>query len=155
MTIQPNDKIWDKAAVVELLETNDRAVVKAIKGLYARQTASEQSRQTTIEHNGRGFNSRDAGFLSDIARKLPRYNDNMTRRQLAASRKMLRKYWRQLLEMIEEQGGKTTLSTKPPKGEIAKPQIREVAIAPLPEDALTLSGEFKLPVTENPLWGAF
>ena len=106
-------KVWTKDSVIDLLDRNDKAVVSAIKGLYARQTEGEKASRNAVVLNGRGFNSKDAPFLSDIAKKLPRYNDNMTIRQKAASRKMLRKYWRQLLEMIEEKGG--VVSYKAPK----------------------------------------
>jgi hypothetical protein len=102
-------KVWRKDDVLELLARTDatgkKAVVNAIKGLYARQTEDERSDKTTRVSNGRGFNAKDARFLSDIAQKLPRYRDNMTDRQLYVARKMLRKYWRQLLEIIQEKGG--------------------------------------------------
>ena len=103
-------RIWRKDDVLELLTRRDatgkKAVVNAIKGLYARQTESEKADKTTRCSNGRGFNAKDARFLSSIAQALPRYHDNMTDRQLYVARKMLRKYWRQLLEIIEEKGGK-------------------------------------------------
>lgn len=98
-------KVWNKEAIVELLNTNDRAVVRAIKVLYARQTADEQSAEHTKHRNGVGFNGPDAAFLSSIAKALPRYNDRMTVRQIAKARRMLPKYWRQLLEEIESRQG--------------------------------------------------
>jgi len=98
-------KTWTREDVIDLLDASPKAVAKAIIQLYARQTADEQVTKDTKERNGRGFNSNDAPFLSDIAVKLPRYNNHMTPRQLAAARKMLRKYARQLLEIIEENGG--------------------------------------------------
>lgn len=124
MSNQDTVKIWTKDSVIALLNTNNKAVVKAIKGLNARQTAEERSERTAKITNGRGFNKRDAAFLCDIAAKLPRYNDNMTPRQLYVARIKLRKYWRQLLEMIEENGGqvafpKGTKSASKPATEIA------------------------------------
>lgn len=99
-----NTKVWGRDEVVALLMRDDpvgkRAVTRALELLYKRQTATEQATLSTSERNGRGFNSRDAEFLSDIARKLPRYNGNMTRRQWMAVRDRLVKYWRQILEEI-------------------------------------------------------
>ena len=98
-------RVWRKDDVIALLDTSDKAVVTAIKGLYARQTETERADKTTRIANGRGFNAKDAPFLSDIAIKLPKYADRMTPKQLAVARKMFRKYWRQLLELIQEKGG--------------------------------------------------
>lgn len=104
--------IWTKDSVIALLRRNDKAVVAAIKNLNARQTETERAQGTAIVTNGRGFNKRDAQFLGDIARKLPRYNDHITDRQLYVARLKLAKYWRQLLEIIEEKGGQVAF----PKG---------------------------------------
>ena len=104
--------IWTKDSVIALLRRNDKAVVAAIKNLNARQTDSERASGTAIVTNGRGFNKQDAKFLCDIARKLPRHNDHMTDRQLYVARLKLTKYWRQLLEIIEEKGGQVAF----PKG---------------------------------------
>jgi hypothetical protein len=93
--------------------------------------------------NGRGFNSRDAEFLSDIAQKRPRYNDNVTDRQLARIRPMLRKYWRQLLEEIEERGGQVDYRAH----ERANAQTPKSVQAPVPVAA---------PVSTQPVqWGMF
>ncbi|CAO3459620.1 hypothetical protein [Azospirillum argentinense] len=108
-----NAKTWDKETIVQLLLTSDKAVVRAIKVLYARQTAAEQSAGDTLERNARGFNSADAAFLTSVARALPRYNDHMTPRQLWRARRLLPKYWRQLLEETAAKGG--VVMTKPVK----------------------------------------
>jgi len=130
-------KVWTKDDVLALLDTNKAAVVKALEALYARQTADERATLTTRVHNGRGFNSKDATFLSDVARKLPLYNRNITDRQLARVRPMLRKYWRQLLEEIEEKGGQVDYRAHEP----ANPQKRESVQAPAP--------------VATPQWGMF
>lgn len=98
-------RVWRKDDVIALLDASDKAVVNAIKGLYARQTEAERADKTTRIANGRGFNAKDAPFLSDIAIKLPKYSDRMTAKQLYVARKMLRKYWKQLLQIIQEKGG--------------------------------------------------
>lgn len=122
--------VWDKARVQNLIATNKGAVVRAIKVLYARQTADEQSIGETRVQNGRGFNSRDANFLTSIAKALPRYNDNMTDKQLRAARKMLPKYWRQLLEEIEEKGGQVNYGVK----RVIVDEVEEVDEPELPMD---------------------
>lgn len=119
-------KIWTPPLVLSLLATDDQAVVRAIKGLAARQTDAERAIGATKESNGRGFNAHDAPFLTDIARKLPLYNDRMTPKQLFRARQMLRKYTRQLLEIIQERGGLVEFA-KPAKRETAKAPIRETA----------------------------
>lgn len=98
-------RVWTRESVLDLLENNDRAVVSALKVLYSRQTTDEQQIGATKESNGRGFNARDAAVLTDIAQKLPRYNDRMTHRQILLVRGRLRKYVGQLLEEIELKGG--------------------------------------------------
>lgn len=126
-----SQRIWDRDAVVDLISRNDEALKRALVTLYNRQTPVEQEALQTTEHNGRGFNGRDAGFLSDIARKLPRYGNRMTARQTVAVRKALPKYWRQLLEEIESKGGLVDYGTRMAKepqdqagfAEIAKEQV--------------------------------
>lgn len=93
---------WNKDRVQNLIRTNDLALAKAVWEIFQRQTAAEQSSQQTIEHNGRGFTGVDAEFLSEIAKKLHRYHFRMTPRQIAVVRPKMLKYWRQLLEIIEE-----------------------------------------------------
>ncbi len=115
---------WNKDSVQALLARNDQAVTKALLTIFARQTAAEQASNQTVEHNGRGFTGTDAEFLSDIAKKLPRYNMRMTPRQMARVRSMIKKYWKQLLQEIEKKGGSVSYSVaksrKAVKDEIAK-----------------------------------
>lgn len=139
-----DERVWDRDQVVALLNTSKKAVVNAIKQLYARQTADEQASKMTRVSNGRGFNAKDAPFLSDIAKKLPRYNDNMTDRQLFVARKKLTKYWRQLLEVIEENGGQVSYTVKAPKREKAIEPLSEPAVSPVSEPALSTSGEWTI-----------
>lgn len=121
-------KVWDKDAVQQLIAVNDQALAKALWNIFQRQTAAEQSALQTIEHNGRGFTGTDAEFLSDVARRLPRYDFRMTPRQIAKVRPKMSKYWKQLLEVIEEKGGQ--VCKKAPKREKAKSSFSETAIPP-------------------------
>jgi len=108
-------KVWDKEKVLALLASSNLATGRALWSLYERQTADEQASNTTREHNGVGFNGRDAEFLSGIAKRLPNYGFTLTPKQLPHVRRALSKYTRQLLEVIEEKGGK--VNYKPPKSE--------------------------------------
>lgn len=107
------DQVWNKQAVHDLLDRSAAAVAKAVLTIYARQTAAEQAIGSTVEHNGRGFSGHDAEFLSSIATRLPQYDNRMTERQLAKVRPLMKRYWKQLLEAIEEKGGQVDL--KAPK----------------------------------------
>ena len=47
--------MWNKERIIELLETNDIAVARALVRLNAEQTADEQVQQQTKHKNNRGF----------------------------------------------------------------------------------------------------
>lgn len=95
-------KTWDKGAIHALLDESDAAVARALMTIYSRQTADEQSSETTKHHNGVGFTARDAAWLSDIAKKWQRYGRWASERQCNAVRRAIKKYWRQLLAEIAE-----------------------------------------------------
>lgn len=127
-------KVWDRDEIVTLLQKSDETLARAVLVLYARQTADEKCKSTTVEHNGRGFNAKDAGFLSSIARALPRYGNRLTYKQAVIVRKMVPKYWRQLLEEIELKGGRVSYGTKSLKSDVAKSAIIDTkAPEPVPE----------------------
>lgn len=131
MNAAVQQKVWDKASIIDLLETNDAAVIRALKSIYARQTADEQRTNDTRHRNGIGFTGADAPILSDIAQRLPRYNDHLTPKQLRLVRAKLRKYWRQLLEEVEAKGGQVSYR------EPAKRPISEAADQPFSEEVDT------------------
>ena len=100
----PRAKVWDRAAINELLLRNDRAVERALLVLLARQTDDEVTSQETRHRNSRGFSGVDAEFLTSLALRVKR-GRGLTPNQLAAVRKpnrqgicKLAKYWRQLAE---------------------------------------------------------
>jgi hypothetical protein len=140
-------QIWDRDSVIHLIDTSKAALAKALWTIYQRQTTDEQRDQATRVANGRGFNSRDAQFLSDVARKLPAYSFNLTDRQVAKVRPMMRKYWRQLLEEIELKGGTVTRSCN-----------REIALAEssLNSERATIEAAPTFNRSNaNPLFGAY
>lgn len=122
-------EVWDRAKVQELIERSDAALARAILRIYNLQTASEQSEGSTREHNGIGFTAYDAPFLSAIASKLPQYNMRLTERQIARVRPMMKKYWKQLLHIIEGEGKVVSYRVRPDSG----PSARSDADAALPK----------------------
>lgn len=54
------------------LANDPRWVVKGLLEIYKFQTATEQRAEATEEHNGVGFNSADAKYLSSIAEQMKR-----------------------------------------------------------------------------------
>lgn len=76
-----------KESIVELLRTDDRAVVRALLVLTDRQTPQEQACETTINHNGRGFTPADARVGTNMA-KFFKERGYLTDKQIA--------YWRRI-----------------------------------------------------------
>jgi hypothetical protein len=76
-----------KAAIVELLKTDDRAVARALIVLTARQTADEQTSEHTRYLNGRGFRPCHARMGTSMA--------NFFRRMGYLSPKQIA-YWRKV-----------------------------------------------------------
>jgi len=77
------------------LLNDDEFVLRALQFLYARQTSAEQIMEDAVELNGRGFNSRDANFLSSLAKQA-----SLSGNQRVWARRVLPKYWRQLQEIL-------------------------------------------------------
>jgi len=48
-------KTWTRTEIEALINSNDRAVERAMVAIWERQTADEQETQNTRHHNGRGF----------------------------------------------------------------------------------------------------
>jgi hypothetical protein len=82
-----------KRKIQALIDTNDRAVARAILAVYEYQTASEQSFGSTTDANGVGFSGVDAERL--------KRGYSLTEKQLPYARKKIRKYWNQLRYIAE------------------------------------------------------
>lgn len=100
--------IWTKEAITKLLETNDKAVARALVVLYERQTAEEQSSDGTFNTNGRGFSQAHA-FIGCRMAKFFLERGYLTPKQIAYWRKRTPKgslklalYWKQLAEAAAE-----------------------------------------------------
>ena len=76
------------AALKERLATDDRWALRALKLVYRNQTADEQAKQQTIEHNGIGFSGPDAEILSSFAQQYQRRGTLSPRQMNLLRRKM-------------------------------------------------------------------
>jgi hypothetical protein len=94
-------QVHTKETVQALLDKSDRAVVRALKAIYALQTDQEKNAHTTREHNGVGFSAFDAPFLTDMVLSLDRYGQ-LTPKQMAITRNKIKRYWRQLVEIANK-----------------------------------------------------
>ena len=92
-------KVWNKVDIITLLDTNDKAVTRAVIAIYQRQTADEQASQSTRVANNIGFNHCDAAYLSYCADFAIRQKTNLSGKHLEKSRKKIVKYWKQLIEI--------------------------------------------------------
>jgi hypothetical protein len=76
------------AALKERLATDDLWALRALTVVYRNQTADEQARQQTIEHNGTGFSGPDAEILSSFAQQYQRRGTLSPRQMHLLRRKM-------------------------------------------------------------------
>mgnify|MGYP000438022525 CR=1 FL=1 len=97
----------NRDSIINLLETNDKAIARALVVLNERQTADEQATEDTRHRNGRGFRPCHARMGTSMAKGYLRFG-RLTEKQVAYWRKRDRAgnmrigiYWRQLLEVAE------------------------------------------------------
>lgn len=89
--------------IVRMLETNDKAVARALVVLYERQTDDEKVGENTRHHNNRGFRPCHARMGTSMAKFYLR-NGYLSPKQIAYWRKQGKEgmrisiYWRQLLD---------------------------------------------------------
>ena len=88
-------KIWKKDEIKELLQTNDRAVLRGLVAVYSLQTKDEKALAETVEHNGVGFSGFDAEILTSFAKQVQEQG-KLTDRQMEVARKRVLKYAGQL-----------------------------------------------------------
>ena len=89
------DQEW-KEFLQKLVKVNDKALHRGILAIYQLQTHDEKQSKVTKEHNGIGFGSVDAKFMSDLAEILKK-GGQLSDKQKAIARNKLAKYWRQLM----------------------------------------------------------
>lgn len=118
---------WSEKELFDKINTNDLQTLLALEKLFLRQTNEEISSKSTIEKNGKGLNAYDAQFLTQwwldgttkigirtylkqirIAREKLKAGERgvnfpenpMTPKQMAHIRKVLHKYRKQLLDIV-------------------------------------------------------
>lgn len=92
--------MWTKEGIQALIQTNDRAVERAVVSIYRYQTYTEKLSKATTDHNGMGFNAFDAEILTSFAEQLLS-GWSLTPKQMGIARKKMVRYWRQLLEIAK------------------------------------------------------
>lgn len=80
------------------IATDDQALIGALMKLYQYQTMDEKYQRITVHQNDVGFNGADSKFLSSVAEQY-KSKAYLTDRQIAAARKAMIKYSKQLLEV--------------------------------------------------------
>ncbi len=103
-----------KADIIHLLETNDRAVARALVVLTQRQTYTEQASEHTINRNGEGFTPADARMGTSMAKFYTKFG-RLSEKQIAYWRKpnvkgvpRICKYANQLLEIAQAKAAAQT-----------------------------------------------
>lgn len=108
-------KTWTKDEIAQLLQTNDKALERAILKIFARQTASEQAIDTTTHTNGKGFTSADARLLSSFAKWIQTSHkaegSRLSDKQKVWARKKMAKYAGQMLLVMKETAAATVQTT--------------------------------------------
>lgn len=98
--------MWTEEKIVELINNNDKMVVKSLMKLYEYQTADEQECGEASWENGVGFNGVDAPIMSSFA-EFYKKSGFLSKKQIAIARKKLIKYRKQLVKianMPKEEG---------------------------------------------------
>jgi len=91
-------KIWTRDEIVNLINTNDLAVERAILRIHAGQTGEEQREWNTYDHNDIGFSSAHARTGTYLAHWLLKGN-HLTGDWLVKGRKIALRHVRQLLKI--------------------------------------------------------
>lgn len=105
-------RVIDKALILELLESNNKWLFRAIASIYEYQTADEQDAEVTAHDNGVGFNSVDAAILSSFAKQIighaarpSKFASPLSPKQVEIARSKMKKYAGQLLSIAERKAG--------------------------------------------------
>ena len=94
-------KTWTREEIETLVNTNDRAVERAMVAIWKRQTADEQSSDTTRHSNGIGFSGWTAKRGSYYA-KWVLGGGRLTGKHLAQARRIALHHAGQLLRIANE-----------------------------------------------------
>lgn len=110
-----------KAQIIELLNTSNKAVARALVVLNERQVRDEQTSEQTRYHNGIGFTPADARMGTSMANFYSKFN-RLSDKQIAYWRKpnvkgvpRINKYAGQLVEIAQEKAAKAMVKLEAPK----------------------------------------
>jgi len=92
---------YTKEVIQGLLRTDVKWIERSVVILYGFQTEEEQQSEDTIEMNGQGFNGRDGQILTSFGKQLT-MGRHLSVKQLDICKKLLPKYWGQILNVIIE-----------------------------------------------------
>lgn len=100
--------MFNKAQIIQLLNTSNKAVARAVVAINTRQTLDEQASENTRYDNGRGFTSADARMGTSMANFYTKFG-YLTEKQTAYWRRpnakgipRINKYAGQLVEIAQE-----------------------------------------------------
>ena len=94
-------KQWKKEDIRQMLEVNDKAVLRGLIRIYERQTEDEKRNQETSYNNKVGFNGSDAPVLTRIATYYLKYG-YISLKHIPVVRKKMLKYSGQLANIANE-----------------------------------------------------
>lgn len=94
--------MYKKEEILNLLENNDKAVLRAVIRIYENQTLEEKNNKSTIDENGIGFSSVDAYFLSCMALKIKK-GIRLSKEEFAITKNKIKKYSKQLTNIANEE----------------------------------------------------
>lgn len=96
------ERTWTKEEIKNLIQTNDKMVIRSLIQLYNKQTADEKIVHEAAYQNGIGFNGADAAILSSFVEF---YQDRnfLTAKQISIARKKLVKYSGQLARIANKE----------------------------------------------------
>jgi hypothetical protein len=96
-------KTWTRTEIETLINTNDRAVERAMVAIWERQTRDEQATETTRHHNGIGFSGWTAKSGTYFANWV-RSGRSLTGKHLAKARKIALHHAGQLTRLANGEG---------------------------------------------------
>lgn len=100
-------RVWTVEEVKREIETNDKALIRALLRVYSWQTSEEQKASVTIDHNNVGFNGADSYILSRLA-EFHNRNHYLSTKQIAIARKRMPKYAKQIFNSIVQNNVQTS-----------------------------------------------
>ena len=94
------DEEW-RICLRNLLVTNNKALFRAIILIYDKQSEEEKAMEKSINEDGEGFSKYDAKYMSKVAKKL-KSGKELSYSEIAMSRVIMPRYWRQLMKISKE-----------------------------------------------------